>query len=79
MKLASEQRAALLSEMRLAALFTEKRWAARYGVSIGTVRRLRAEARQRPLRGNIAAQPTVTWSTASLDQLTLADKVLNND
>jgi hypothetical protein len=58
-KLTAEHRAAILAEMRLAELFTEKRWAARYGISLGTVRRLRAEARQRPLRANIADAQSV--------------------
>jgi hypothetical protein len=47
MKLSSEQRAELLNEMELAEQFTEKRWSARFGISIPTVRRLRREARER--------------------------------
>lgn len=47
MKLSSERRAELLNEMELAEQFTEKRWAARFGISIPTVRRLRREARER--------------------------------
>jgi len=46
-KLSSERRAELLNEMELAEQFTEKRWAARFGISIPTVRRLRREARER--------------------------------
>jgi hypothetical protein len=47
MKLTPERKAELLNEMELAEQFTEKRWAARFGISIPTVRRLRREARER--------------------------------
>lgn len=47
MKLKADQRRALINEMILAELFSEKAWARRYGVSITTVKRLRAEARER--------------------------------
>jgi hypothetical protein len=47
MKLKADQRRVLLNEMILAELFSEKAWARRYGVSIRTVKRLRAEARER--------------------------------
>jgi DNA-binding transcriptional regulator LsrR (DeoR family) len=48
-KLTPEMRAAILAEMRLAELFNTKRWSERYGISRSTVKRLRAEARERPL------------------------------
>jgi hypothetical protein len=47
MKLKADQRRALVNEMILAELFSEKAWSRRYGVSIRTVKRLRAEARER--------------------------------
>jgi hypothetical protein len=47
MKIKPDQRRALMNEMILAELFSEKAWARRYGVSIRTVKRLRAEARER--------------------------------
>jgi hypothetical protein len=50
MKLTLDQRREILNEMELAEQFTEKRWAVRYGISIPTVRRLRAEARERRVR-----------------------------
>lgn len=50
MKLSFKRRAELLNEMELAEQFTEKRWAARFGISIPTVRRLRREARERRAR-----------------------------
>ena len=46
MKLKPDQRRALLNEMILAELFSEKSWARRYCVSISTVKRLRGEARE---------------------------------
>jgi hypothetical protein len=46
-KLFPDELRAILNEMELAELFTEKRWAARFGISIPTVRRLRREARER--------------------------------
>lgn len=46
-RLSADRRAELLNEMELADQFTEKRWAARFGISIPTVRRLRREARER--------------------------------
>ena len=45
MKLTPEQRRELLNEMELAEQFTEKRWAARFSISIATVRRLRRAQR----------------------------------
>lgn len=50
MKLTPERRAELLDEMRFAELFNEEMWVLRYGVSLRTIKRLRAEARERPLR-----------------------------
>ncbi len=48
MKLPPDQRRKIMNEMELVeAAFTEKRWAARYGISIPTVRRLRREMRDR--------------------------------
>jgi hypothetical protein len=47
MKLKPDQRRALLNEMILAELFSEKRWSNRYGISVRTVRRLREEAREK--------------------------------
>jgi len=49
-KLSPDRRREILNEMELAELFTEKRWADRYGISIPTVRRLRREARERRVR-----------------------------
>jgi DNA-directed RNA polymerase specialized sigma24 family protein len=47
MKLKPDQRRAILNEMILSELFSEKAWARRYGISARTVKRLRAEARER--------------------------------
>lgn len=48
MKLFPDELREILNEMELAdQLFTEKRWAARFGISIPTVRRLRRVARKR--------------------------------
>lgn len=47
MKLKPDQRRAIMNEMILAELFSEKVWARRYGISVRTVKRLRAEARER--------------------------------
>jgi hypothetical protein len=47
MKLKPDQRRAILNEMILSELFSEKAWARRYGISARTVKRLRAEARDR--------------------------------
>lgn len=48
MKLAPETRRKIMNEMELVdAAFTEKRWAARYCISIPTVRRLRRAMRER--------------------------------
>jgi hypothetical protein len=46
-KLSPERLAELLNEMELADQFTEKRWAARFGISIPYVRYLRRQARER--------------------------------
>jgi hypothetical protein len=53
MKLTPEQRRAILAEMRLAELFTEKMWARRYRISTRTVKRLRAAAREQPQAPNV--------------------------
>jgi hypothetical protein len=46
MKLTADQRREMIIEMQLVdAAMTEKRWAARFGVSIPTVRRVRRESR----------------------------------
>jgi hypothetical protein len=45
MKLSPEKQREILNEMMLAELFTEKRWAERFGISIPTVRRMRRKAR----------------------------------
>ena len=46
MKLTPAQRREIIIEMQLVdAAFTEKRWAARFGISIPTVRRLRRASR----------------------------------
>lgn len=47
MKLKPDQRRAIINEMVLSELFSEKAWARRYGISPRTVKRLRAEARER--------------------------------
>jgi hypothetical protein len=47
MKLKPDQRRAIMNEMILSELFSEKAWARRYGISVRTVKRLRAEARER--------------------------------
>jgi hypothetical protein len=46
MKLSSERRAVLLSEMQLATQFNTKAWCRRFGISPRQVKRLRAEARE---------------------------------
>jgi hypothetical protein len=48
-KLSPELREQLLNEMRLAALLNEKSWSRRYGLSPRQLRRLRAQALERPL------------------------------
>jgi hypothetical protein len=52
-KLSPSREAELLNEMKLAELFTERAWMARYGVSARTLRRLRAKVRQH--QGSLAA------------------------
>ena len=46
MKLRPEERRAIINEMVLSELFSEKSWVKRYGISARTVKRLRAEARE---------------------------------
>jgi hypothetical protein len=46
MKLSRDDRRAIINEMVLSELFSEKAWARRYGISPRTVKRLRAEARE---------------------------------
>ncbi len=55
MKLSPERRRAILDEMVLAELFSEKAWCRRYQISARTVKRLRAEARELLAR-QLAAQ-----------------------
>jgi hypothetical protein len=62
-KLTAEQHAEIIAEMRLAELFSVKMWARRYGVSPRTVKRLRVEARQRPLARNGPEQHVVLCLT----------------
>jgi FixJ family two-component response regulator len=47
MKLKADQRREIINEMILAELFSEKAWARRFQISPRTVKRLRAEARER--------------------------------
>ena len=47
MKIKPDQRRAIMNEMILAELFSEKAWSRRYGISARTVRRLREEAREK--------------------------------
>lgn len=47
MKLSPERLAELLNEMELADQFTEQRWAARFGLSVPSIRRYRRIARER--------------------------------
>lgn len=54
MRLTPAQRREILTEMQLAELFTEKAWARRYQISPATVKRLRAEARERRLIRNVS-------------------------
>jgi hypothetical protein len=49
MRLSPERRAELLNELRLRRLFTNKMLCRRYGVSLSTLKRLQAEALERPL------------------------------
>jgi AraC-like DNA-binding protein len=49
-KLSPQRLAELLNEMELADQFTEKRWAARFGISVPYVRYLRRQARERRRR-----------------------------
>ena len=46
MKLTSNQRREILSEMQLATLFNTKAWVRRFSISPRQVKRLRAEARE---------------------------------
>jgi hypothetical protein len=46
MRLSRDDRRAIINEMVLSELFSEKAWARRYGISQRTVKRLRAEARE---------------------------------
>lgn len=46
MKLSRDDRRAIINEMVLSELFSEKAWARRYGISARTVKRLRAQARE---------------------------------
>lgn len=50
MRLPAERRAELLNELRLRRLFTNKMLCRRYGVSLSTLKRLQAEALERPLQ-----------------------------
>jgi len=49
-RLPAERRAELLNELRLRRLFTNKMLCRRYGVSLSTLKRLQAEALERPLQ-----------------------------
>jgi DNA-directed RNA polymerase specialized sigma24 family protein len=64
MKLKPDQRRAIINEMVLSELFSEKAWARRYGVSVRTVKRLRAEARER-LALNVPESISVTLFNGS--------------
>jgi hypothetical protein len=45
-KLSRDDRRAIINEMVLSELFSEKAWSRRYGISVRTVKRLRAQARE---------------------------------
>lgn len=59
MKLTKDERREIIAEMRLADLFNVKMWSHRFGISPRTVKRLRAEARTRPLARKGPAQHLV--------------------
>lgn len=69
MKLSPEREDALLKELELAEWLTEQSWVRRYGVSARTIRRYRAQVRERH-RSLAALRPEfhrIVWDTENME------------